>query len=69
MWCLTGSGDPADDREVLMTELILADMQTVEKQAAPKGTITPALKKRWSVIEQIKTSFGCRQPGGQCAFG
>jgi ribosome-binding ATPase len=50
---LTGSGDPADDREVLMTELILADMQTVEKQAAPKGTITPALKKRWSVIEQI----------------
>lgn len=29
---LTGSGLPQEDKEVLMTELILADMQTVEKQ-------------------------------------
>ena len=53
----TGSGDPVDDREVLMTELILADMQTVEKQVTPKGSLTPVQKQRWQLVEQVRLAL------------
>jgi len=49
----TGSGDPSDDKTVLITELALADLQTLGKQQPPKGNVTPEMKKRWTVIERI----------------
>jgi len=54
---LTGSGNPAEDRQVLMTELILADMQTIDKQQIPKGKILPAQQKRWDAIQKISKSL------------
>lgn len=54
---LTGSGNPVEDREVLTMELVLADLQTVEKQVMPKGTVTPAQKQRWQLIEQIRVAL------------
>ncbi len=54
---LTGSGETGEDKETLMTELVLADMQTIEKQAAPKGKVTPAAMKRWQVIERLRAGF------------
>jgi GTP-binding protein YchF len=58
---MTGSGDPADDKTVLITELALADMQTLEKQQPPKGTVTPEAKKRWGAIEKIRTVLNMGQ--------
>jgi GTP-binding protein YchF len=49
----TSEGNPADDRSVLMTELALADLQTLSKQQPPKGNVTPEMKKRWSAIEKV----------------
>lgn len=49
----TGSGDPADDKTVLITELALADLQTLSKQQPPKGNVTPEMKRRWGAIEKI----------------
>ncbi len=54
---MTGNGNPADDKDVLITELALADMQTLEKQQPPKGKITPEMKKRWSAIEKIQAAL------------
>jgi GTP-binding protein YchF len=54
---LTGSGKTDEDREMLITELVLADMQTIEKQVAPKGKVLPAVMKRWQVIERLRQGF------------
>jgi ribosome-binding ATPase len=51
---LTGSGVPKTDVEILMTELILADLQTMAKQIAPKAMAPPEQKKRWEVIEKVR---------------
>lgn len=51
---MTGQGNHSEDQEIIMTELALADLQTLEKQTEPKGKVTPEQVKRWQVIEKLK---------------
>lgn len=48
-----GSVDPATDRDTIETELLLADLATLQKQKAPKSAVTPEEKFRWSVVEEL----------------
>ena len=45
-----GSIDPASDYQIIETELQLADLGTLEKQAEPKGQKDPELLKRWTRV-------------------
>lgn len=49
-----GSVSPIEDLETIRTELQLADLATLNKQQAPKGTVAKEDKLRWSVIENFK---------------
>ncbi len=51
-----GSVDPKTDRETIETELLLADLSTLEKQKAPKSAVTPAEKERWNIISELKAA-------------
>jgi GTP-binding protein YchF len=46
--------DPVRDREIVNTELVLADLQTIEKQAEPKGAATKEQLVKWEVIKKLK---------------
>ncbi len=48
-----GSVDPLSDKETIETELLLADLATLEKQKAPKATKDVDLLFRWRVIEEM----------------
>jgi ribosome-binding ATPase len=50
----TGSGDPKEDLETLKTELLLADLSTLEKQKEPKGSLNDEEKHRWEGILKLK---------------
>jgi ribosome-binding ATPase len=52
-----GDIDPARDREIVETELILADLQTLAKQQEPKTTATKEERARWDVITKLKTGL------------
>jgi len=56
-----GSVDPKNDYETIHTELILADLQTVEKQRESKAVKTDAVKK--SAIEKLYKGLN----GGEAA--
>jgi ribosome-binding ATPase len=49
-----GSVDPASDLEVVRTELQLADLATLAKQAEPKGKVEPSMVLRWQIIQALK---------------
>lgn len=49
-----GSIDPKTDRETIETELLLADLATLEKQKEPKGAVPQSDKERWSIISDLK---------------
>lgn len=51
-----GSVDPKTDRETIETELLLADLSTLEKQKAPKSAVTPTEKERWNIISELKAA-------------
>jgi GTP-binding protein YchF len=53
-----GSSDPKSDLETIRVELQLADLSTLEKQKLPKGSASPAEKKRFEIIEKCKTAVG-----------
>lgn len=52
------STDPESDIEIIHTELLLADLQTLEKQAEPRGKLNPieekARSERWAVVQKAK---------------
>jgi len=52
-----GSVAPKQDFEVVQTELLLADMQTLDKQKDPGVTPDKEAQKRWSVMKKIKTAL------------
>jgi GTP-binding protein YchF len=54
---VAGTVNPERDKEIIETELILADLQTLEKQAEPKGNATKEQIFRWSVICKAKDSL------------
>jgi len=47
---VAGGLDPARDRDIIRTELILADLQTLEKQTEPRGVKDRNAQKRWESI-------------------
>lgn len=54
---VVGDIDPQRDREIVETELILADLQTLNKQAEPKQTATKEEWARWDIITKLKTGL------------
>ena len=48
-----GSVDPLSDKEIIETELLLADLATLEKQRPPKATKDKDLLFQWQVIEEM----------------
>ncbi len=55
---VAGTIDPKRDRETIETELILADLQTLEKQVEPRGKKDP----RWDVIVKLKEGLDRGKP-------
>ncbi len=51
------STDAKSDFEVVNTELILADLQTLEKQQEPKKSPTKEDMLRWSAVGKLKTAL------------
>jgi GTP-binding protein YchF len=49
-----GAVSPKDDLATIRTELQLADLSTLEKQAEPKGSVKPADKDRWETVQWFK---------------
>ncbi len=52
-----GISDPKTDLEVIETELILADYQTLENQKDPGHTLDKDILKRWDIVLKIKDSL------------
>jgi ribosome-binding ATPase len=52
-----GDVNPKRDREIVETELILADLQTLNKQAEPNQTATKEERARWNAITKLKTGL------------
>jgi len=54
---VAGDVDPDRDREIIETELILADLQTVGKQQEPRGVKERGAAERWAVIQKLKVGL------------
>lgn len=50
---VAGDLDPARDRDIIRTELILADLQTLGKQTEPRGVKDRNAQKRWECIVEL----------------
>lgn len=55
---VAGTIDPGRDREIIETELILADLQTLGKQVEPRGMKDP----RWEMIKQLTEALNRGKP-------
>ena len=53
-----GSVDPKKDFETVETELLLADLETLDKQKNPGMTPDKELQKRWSVVQKFRDALG-----------
>jgi ribosome-binding ATPase len=51
---VAGDVDPKRDKEIIETELILSDMQTLAKQTEPKMNATKEDRIRWELIGTLK---------------
>lgn len=49
-----GSIDPLRDKEIIETELILADLQTLDKQSEPRGVKDKDAQAKWQMIVMLK---------------
>ncbi len=49
-----GAVSPKDDLETVMAELMLADLQTLEKQKDPGGSKDKDEIKKWQIIQKLK---------------
>lgn len=52
-----GSSNPQSDFETVETELKLADLQTLEKQAEPKGNTSKDELIRWRTVSKLKEAL------------
>lgn len=59
---VAGSLNPQRDKEIVETELIMADLGTLEKQAEPHGVKDKATQKKWDVIQLLKKELGTGKP-------
>ncbi|MCJ7827621.1 redox-regulated ATPase YchF, partial [Patescibacteria group bacterium] len=49
-----GAKGPVDDVEIVHSELILADLQTLANQKEPRLSAVPEEKKRWAVTKKLE---------------
>jgi len=55
---VAGTADPQSDKETVNTELILADLQTLEKQPTPKKSVAKKEEiLKYDAIEKLKTGL------------
>ncbi len=54
--------DPQSDIQTIETELILADLATVDKQREPKGAASKEEKNAWEVIQKVKKQLDSGVP-------
>ncbi len=50
----SGTLDAKRDKEIIETELILADLQTLDKQSEPRGVKDSEVQKKWGLILKLK---------------
>src|SRR3990167_10532198 len=50
---VAGSIDPKRDKEIIETELVMADLSTLEKQPEPRGVKDKEAQKKWGLIQQL----------------
>lgn len=54
---VAGDVDPKRDQEVIEAELILADLQTLDKQIEPRGKVEKEAARRWEIILRLKKAL------------
>jgi len=54
---VAGEINPLRDRDIIETELILSDLQTLEKQIEPRGKVEHDALKRWELVIRLKTAL------------
>lgn len=59
---VAGDVDPERDRQIVETELIFADLATLEKQAEPRGVKERDAQARWEVIVRLKAGLDEGRP-------
>lgn len=59
---VAGEIDPKRDREIIETELILADLQTLSKQVEPRGVKDKFAQRRWELIQLLKSGLDSGKP-------
>jgi len=57
-----GSKDPQYDFEIIETELLLADLQTLEKQKSPGNTPDKEAQKRWQAAQKLQETLAKNIP-------
>lgn len=54
---VAGEIDPLRDKEIIETELLLADLQTLKKQAEPRGVKDKEEQKKWELILKLRAAL------------
>ncbi len=49
--------DPVADLATVRTELQLSDLEIIDRQTPPKGSVSPAAQQRWSWIQDFKKTL------------
>jgi len=57
-----GTIDPARDRNIVETELLLADLQTLSKQTEPRGVKEKEAMRRWELIQSLMVALNSGLP-------
>lgn len=65
---VANSVDAARDIGTIDTELILADLATIEKQREPKGKASKEEILRWEAVQKLKTHLDSGKPARTCAL-
>lgn len=58
---VAGTVDAARDKEIIETELILADLQTLTKQTEPRGVKDRDVQARWELIKKLTAGLNAGQ--------
>ncbi len=59
---VAGDVDAGRDREIVETELVLADLQTLTKQAEPRGVNDKKIQERWVLIQKLIAGLNTGKP-------
>lgn len=59
---VAGEVDPERDRQIVETELLLADLQTLEKQVEPRGVADKKTQERWQIVLRLQEELNRGKP-------